>query len=90
MQRQAVKSSVILSVGYDARSATLEVRFRNGRLYEYFGVPPEEVRALLTADSVGKYFNEVIKAKYQSARVREDRRGAKSSEDPARPSPSRR
>ena len=70
MRRHAVNSSVILTVGYEARSATLEVKFRNGRLYEYFGVPPEEFQALLSADSVGKYFNEVIKPKYQAARVR--------------------
>ncbi|MCU1659397.1 MAG: hypothetical protein JWO57_4053 [Pseudonocardiales bacterium] len=36
------------AVGYDAVSATLRVRFRNGRLYDYLGVPTHVHDDLLT------------------------------------------
>lgn len=70
MQRHYVESSVIASVAHDPQANVLEVEFRNGRLYEYFGVPHGEYEALLSAESVGKYFNEEIRPRYRSARVR--------------------
>jgi hypothetical protein len=82
MQRHHVSSSVIAFVAHDGRSNTLEVEFRNGRLYEYFGVPREAFDELLASDSVGKYFNEEIKPRYRSARVR--RRDGGETRDEAR------
>ena len=64
MQRERVDSSSLASVGYDGRSHTLEVQFRNGGVYQYLEVPEEEVRELLTADSLGRYLNENIKESY--------------------------
>jgi hypothetical protein len=68
MRETPVDSSVIALIAYDEDNAILEVRFRNGRTYRYFRVPPEEHEALLAAESVGRYFNEVIKPKYRVAR----------------------
>ncbi len=70
MRRHRVKSSVIAFVAHDGRSNMLEVEFRNGRLYDYFGVPRAVFDELLASDSAGKYFNEEIKPRYHSARVR--------------------
>jgi hypothetical protein len=39
MNRIAVQSSNVTSVGYDASSSTLEVAFHSGGVYQYFGVP---------------------------------------------------
>jgi hypothetical protein len=39
MNRQRVESSNIAAIGYESASATLEVEFMNGTLYEYYGVP---------------------------------------------------
>ncbi len=39
MNRVAVQSSNVASVGYDASSSTLEVAFHGGGVYQYFGVP---------------------------------------------------
>jgi hypothetical protein len=41
MDRVAVQSSNLVSVGYDLESFTLEVEFRSGAVYRYFSVPPE-------------------------------------------------
>jgi hypothetical protein len=68
MRETPVDSSVIALVAYDETNEVLEVRFRNGRTYRYFQVPPAEHAALLDADSIGRYFNEVIKPKYRAVR----------------------
>ena len=70
MRSQTVDSSVLRSVGYDERRQLLKVRFRNGRTYFYVAVPAHVHRALLSAESMGKYLNEVIKPNYRAVRVR--------------------
>jgi len=68
MRSTPVASSVIAEIRYDDESATLEVHFRNGRVYRYLGVPPEEYNALIGADSVGQYFNQEIRTRYKVLR----------------------
>lgn len=70
MQREAVSSSNLQSVGYDAGTATLEIEFQNGRVYQYSGVPRSEFDALMQASSKGSYFNDVIRDCYPYHRVR--------------------
>lgn len=69
MERQPVISSELHSVGYDDVSNVLEVQFRTGGIYRYFGVPPDVHAALLTAESKGRFFNSVIKPRYQYLRI---------------------
>ena len=71
MKTTLVDSSVIFSIGYDETERVLKVRFRNGRTYAYLDVPPTAHDSLLTAGSIGKYFNERIKPNYDSVRIRE-------------------
>lgn len=71
MQSKTVDSSVLLSVGYDTARRVLKVRFRNGRTYYYLDVSPASHRALLSAPSIGKYFNEVIKPAHRAVRARD-------------------
>ena len=59
MHREAVTSSNLVSVGYEA--GVLEVEFVNGRVYRYAGVPAEEHRGLMEAESKGRHFAERIK-----------------------------
>ncbi|TYP84659.1 KTSC domain-containing protein [Blastococcus xanthinilyticus] len=61
MDRVPVSSSNIASVGYDASSLLLEVEFSNGRVYHYFDVAEMHFDALVSAGSVGGYFNQNIK-----------------------------
>lgn len=70
MDRTDVVSSNLKSVGYDEGSETLEIEFHNGSVYQYFGVPPEEHRELMDADSHGKYLAAEIKDKYRYEKVR--------------------
>jgi KTSC domain len=70
MDRQPVTSSVFASVGYDEASATLEVEFVEGGVYQYFGVPSHVHVGLMAAASHGSYFDiHVKKAGYQHARI---------------------
>ena len=57
MEREPVDSSNLLSVGYDDASETLEVEFKGGNVYQYYGVPQLEHVALRSAQSVGSYFS---------------------------------
>lgn len=53
----AVSSSNLVSVGYEESTQTLEVEFKEGRVYQYFGVPAPLHDQLIGATSVGKFFN---------------------------------
>jgi len=55
--RYPVGSSCLDVVYYDADSQILVLTFDQGQVYEYSGVPPEEVCGLLEAISKGIYFN---------------------------------
>ncbi|NDL56827.1 KTSC domain-containing protein [Phytoactinopolyspora mesophila] len=65
MRREAVSSSVIASIGYDADSQVLEVEFHSGELYRYLGVPEFDVARLKRAESMGRFLNEWIKPRYE-------------------------
>jgi len=69
MQRQAVSSSNLRSVGYDLSSQTLEIEFKDGSVYQYFGVPQSVYSGLMSASSVGSYLAAQIKSTYRYARV---------------------
>jgi hypothetical protein len=57
-------SSVIASVDYQKPARILEVVFKQGRRYSYYGVPESEYRGLLDADSKGAYYNDRIRDRY--------------------------
>ncbi len=68
-----VQSSQIHSVGYEALSRTLAVRFKNGGLYWYSNVPQEVAAGLHSAESKGAYIREKIKlAEYAYERIDEE------------------
>ena len=70
MQRQAVSSSNLSSVGYDPSTKTLEIEFNNGGIYQYDNVPQSVFRDLMNASSHGKYFNAYIKGVYTYTKTR--------------------
>jgi len=69
MDRIPVTLSNLASVGYDSSSQTLEVEFRNGSIYQYFGVSPDIYEGLLNAPSKGSYFYQRIRNVYPYSRV---------------------
>jgi hypothetical protein len=71
MNYESVNSSTLDAVAYDEASSTLGVRFKNGTEYEYSRVPETIYRGILTASSVGRYFDaNVKKAGYRFRQVR--------------------
>lgn len=70
MKRVAVQSSNLASVGYDPAADTLEIEFRHGGVYQYYGVPKEVHEGLMMAASKGSYFHRNVKmAGYPYSRV---------------------
>ena len=65
MKRQSVDSSNLASIGYDAENEILEVEFKHGGIYQYFGVPENAYEELMNADSQGVYFSANIKNEYE-------------------------
>lgn len=70
MERAAVQSSNIASIGYDANFSILEIEFKGGEVYQYTGVPPHHHAGIMAADSHGKYLNTNIKGKYPFRQLR--------------------
>ena len=62
-----VESSQIHSIGYDAASETLAIRFKDRKtggpqaLYHYSNFTPENWEAFRTAESFGSHFGKYIK-----------------------------
>ena len=65
MERIALDSEALASVGYDAGRRVLEIEFTSGRIYQYFDVPRHEVERLLRATSQGAYFSERVRDRYR-------------------------
>jgi hypothetical protein len=61
MKRDPVSSSLIVSVGYDSQRHILEIEFQSGTVYQYFSVPEQDYRELMSASSHGSHFNAYIK-----------------------------
>jgi hypothetical protein len=70
MLRQKVDSSELRAVGYKMDAAVLEAEFHSGEVYHYFDVPAQLVVELLEAESIGRYFNAHIRAKFKFRKVR--------------------
>lgn len=59
-------SSVINFVAYDTTESTLVVEFNSKSVWIYLDVDIEHYYSLISADSVGNYFNKNIRNKYES------------------------
>jgi hypothetical protein len=69
MNRVPVLSSNIAEVGYDAETKVLEIMFNRGSVYQYDDVPAFEYTNLVNANSVGQYFNMMIKNQYKFRKI---------------------
>lgn len=68
MNRQPIKSSNVVSGGYDRDTKTLEIEFTTG-VYRYAGVPEAVANAFLSADSAGSFVHKQIRPFYAASRV---------------------
>lgn len=64
-----VSSSNVAEIGYDDATQKVYVRFLNGSLYVYKGVPQFEFDGLLNAPSVGSYLHRNYKNVFPYERV---------------------
>ena len=64
-----VSSSNIESIGYDEQNGLVYVRFLNGSLYVYKGVPLHEFENLRDAPSLGSYLHRNYKNVYPYERI---------------------
>ncbi|MBI4120005.1 MAG: KTSC domain-containing protein [Parcubacteria group bacterium] len=69
MYRIQVTSSNIRSIGYDSQSATLEVEFTSGDVYQYFNVPEHLYRGLMNTSSHGQFLNDYIRNSYRYQKI---------------------
>lgn len=69
MKRNPVQSSSIASIGYDENSATLEIEFLNGGVYQYFDVPKNIYDEIMAAGSQGQYLAQNIKGRFRFSKV---------------------
>jgi hypothetical protein len=70
MNRVAVVSDMMSSVGYDTTAAVLEIEFCSGSVYQYFDVPPDHYVALLVATSKGRFFNAQLRPVFRCLRIK--------------------
>jgi hypothetical protein len=89
MERVAVKSSLLASIGYDSVTKVLEVEFKNGpsRVYQYSEVTPEKYAEMMQAQSIGSFFLKEIKPSHVCKRIdgRDSDAIGKEQDSPARP-----
>jgi len=70
MRRRAVNSSALQSIGYDAEKHILELEFReNGGVWQYFNFKPAAYKKFVNSQSLGNFFVNRIKGKYDEERV---------------------
>jgi len=71
LERKAVRSTNVASVGYDPKSKVLEIQFKSGGVYQYSGVPEKRYQSLMKASAIGSYFVREIKPWYACRRIAE-------------------
>ncbi len=70
MTRQSVDSSLLISVGYDAKNQVLEVEFKtNGEIWQYSALSQEEYDRMMSAPSCGSYFMRNIRGHFPEKQV---------------------
>lgn len=69
MERQVVESSALRSIGYDAERSIVEVEFKDGILWQYFGVPESVWYNFELSESKGKFFTKEIRNVYTASQV---------------------
>jgi hypothetical protein len=73
---KAVESTLFTSAAYRADARQLYLRLRDGSIYRYFDFPAEMYKALLDAESRGRYFVRHIRNAFRYELVRSARRHA--------------
>jgi hypothetical protein len=65
----SVSSSNVAEIGYDSSTQIVYVRFVDGKMYVYKGVPVLEFENLKNAPSIGSYLHRNFKNVYPYERI---------------------
>ena len=68
-QRVPVESACIASIAFSIEENVLQLEFRNGLAYEYFGVPAALYADLLSAQSKGTFVTRFIRGRFAFRRL---------------------
>lgn len=66
---KAGHSDTIKAIGYHPKREILQVRFTDSATYQYYQVPYGGFLNFLTSDSLGSFFNQFIKNRFEFQRV---------------------
>jgi hypothetical protein len=69
MERIAISSSSLKSIGYDRKSQILGIEFMRGGIYQYQDVPPETYVNLMQSESKGRFYLRSIDHKFRFIRI---------------------
>lgn len=69
MERVHVTSGLVISVGYDVDTSSMEIEFTTGRNYRYFNVPQSVYEDFIFSESHGRFFNSYIRDLYRCVEV---------------------
>ena len=64
MKMIEIKSSNIMSIGYDSKKRIMNIEFHRGRVYSYYHVSNRIFQGMIKTDSKGKYFHKMINGVY--------------------------
>ena len=64
MNSIVVESATLATLAYEEAREILQLEFRSGAFYRYYGVPVPVYEALLAAPSKGGYFNRAIRGNF--------------------------
>ena len=67
--RVSVESACIASIAFSTEENVLQLEFRNGLAYEYFGVPASLYSELLSAQSKGAFVTRFIRGHFPFRRL---------------------
>ena len=72
MPRIELNSTGLVAATYQGHLTVLELEFRSGSIYQYFGVSGQTYQELLLAPSKGAYFNSHIRDLFPCAKLHPD------------------
>lgn len=70
IERHKFDSSNIMETEYDTITNTLRVLFKEGKIYEYYGVPQSVMNNLINAESAGKFFHKNIRFSFEYVKLK--------------------
>lgn len=69
MEVTKVTSSNIDAIGYDPVQRILKVVFKSGSIYDYYEVDQQIYEGLMSADSIGRTFNQTVRNVFMFKKV---------------------